>query len=262
MEPSGLLSPRHGTCCHTAVSRVMHISNRRVASTLNMKKKVYEGFSSDEVTDEMLEEASKLFSEKYGVWSSHVRLSKERLRNEYDPSGISSYVRVSVNGHFAGNAFACRWIVDDRTVCWITQLVVHHDCRERGLATGLLNEIKLDGDDVYGVMSSHPAACLAASKAFGNNAESIMKASPVGHVQDAKLRGRLFDSTDTSGLVSSVDTGFFVNHEEPLEALAWVRELMEWPFGELLDGHEFVLILQARRRFRSRSSSARRSGTS
>lgn len=37
-----------------------------------MKKKVYEGFSSDEVTDEMLEEASKLFSEKYGVWSEHA----------------------------------------------------------------------------------------------------------------------------------------------------------------------------------------------
>jgi len=71
-----------------------------------------------------------------------------------------------VNGHLAGNAFACRWSVDGRTICWITQLVVHHDYRERGLATGLLDEVRLDGDDVYGVMSSHPAACLAASRAF------------------------------------------------------------------------------------------------
>ncbi|KAF2841088.1 hypothetical protein M501DRAFT_1002195 [Patellaria atrata CBS 101060] len=260
---------------------------RRGRSTLNMEKKVYETFNSDEVTDEMLEEASKLFSENYGVWGEHaaqlmgkfakagsrVRLSKERLRNEYLPSGISSYVRVSVNGHLAGNAFSCRWSVDGRTICWITQLVVHRAYRERGLAVGLLNETRLDGNDIYGLMSSHPAACLAALKAFGHSfntvslefmkkyAESIMKVSPVTYVRDAKLRGSLFDSKDTNGLVSSVDTGFFVDHEEPLEALALVRESMEWPLGELLDGHEFILILQARRRSRSRSSSAP-SGTS
>jgi hypothetical protein len=50
------------------------------------------------------------------------------------------------------------------------------------------------------------------------------------------------------------------DHEELLEALAWVQESMYWPLGGLLDGHEFILILQARRRFRP--SSARRSMTS
>jgi hypothetical protein len=94
-----------------------------------------------------------------------------------------------------------------------------------------------------------------------DNAESIMKASPVSYVRDAKLKGSLFNSEDTNGLVSCVDSGFFVDHEEPLEALAWVRELMEWPLGELEDGHEFILILQARRRHRSRSSSTGRSST-
>lgn len=164
-----------------------------------MDEKVFQRFDGAKVTDNMLEEASNLFSENYGVWSEHaaqlmgkfakagrsvyaqncasepecllgtpVRLSKERLRNEYLPSGISSYVRVSVNGHLAGNAFACRWSVDGKTICWVTQLVVHRDYRERGLASGLLNEIKLDGDDAYGLISSHPAACLAASKAFGS----------------------------------------------------------------------------------------------
>jgi len=94
------------------------------------------------------------------------------------------------------------------------------------------------------------------------NAERIMKASPVRYVRDAKLRGKLFNLDDTSGLVSSVDTGFYVDHEEPLEALAWVRESIEWPLGELIDGHEFILVIQARRKSRSRSRSAGRSGTS
>ena len=208
---------------------------------------------------------------------SRVRLSKERLRADYLIDGTScSYVRVTVNGQLAGNAFACRWISNYKRVCWVTQLVVHRNYRERGLAVGLLNEIRQDGDDVYGLMSSHPAACLAVAKAFGSQsnitktahsvltsvgsintiridfikewAESIMKASPINYVRDAKLKGRLFAPDDTSGLVSSVDSGFFVDHEEPLEALAWVRESLNWPLGELLDGYEFLVLLEARRR--------------
>jgi len=85
-----------------------------------------------------------------------------------------------------------------------------------------------------------------------------MKASPIRYVRDAKLRGNLFDPEDASGLVSSVDTGFLVDHEEPLEALTWVRESMDWPLGELHDGHEFVLVLEARRRPLSKSRSLSR----
>ena len=76
-----------------------------------------------------------------------------------------------------------------------------------------------------------------------------MKQSPVEYVSDAKLRGELFDADDTSGAISSVDTNFFVDHAEPLEALDRVRQVREWPLGELLDGHEFLLMIETR--FRS-----------
>ncbi len=46
--------------------------------------------------------------------------------------------------------------------------MVHEDYRERGLATMLLNQLRHADDSVYGIMSSHPAACLAAAKAFGS----------------------------------------------------------------------------------------------
>ena len=275
-----------------------------------MDKLLFERFDGSKVTESMLEEASQLFSEHYGVWGeqaaqalgkfanagkvahtdsfisadehkgSHVRLSKERLRAEYLPDDTCSYVKVTVNGCLAGNAFACRWSYDNKTVCWITQLVVHQDFRERGLATSLLNQLRQERDDVYGLMSSHPAACLAAAKAYGSkcippsvvhptlnitgsintvrldfikeHAEDIMKESPIRYVKDAKLRGSLFNPEDASGLVSSVDTGFWVDHTEPLEALTWAREKMDWPLGELIDGHEFLLVMDARRRTRSK----------
>src|SRR4051812_13019826 len=120
-------------------------------------------------------------------------------------------LRVIVDGHLAGNAFACHWAYNVRSLCWITQLVVHRDYRERGLAIGLLNELRQDGDDVYGPMSSHLTACLAAAKVFGSkhtlrtcimnsaltivdainavqlgfmrdHAEAIIKASPINYV--------------------------------------------------------------------------------
>ena len=187
-----------------------------------------------------------------------------------------------MDNSLAGNAFACRWVYNNKTICWVTQLVVHQDYRERGLATGLLNQLKDYNDDIYGLMSSHPAACLAAAKAFGSkrififvmklmlniigsintvrldfikeHAEEIMRVSPIRYVKDAKLRGSVFDPEDASGLVSSVDTGFWVDHTEPTEALAWARDIVDWPLGELHDGHEFLLILEVRRR-RSRSTS-------
>ena len=147
----------------------------------------------------------------------------------------------------------------------------------------LLNQLRHDDDDIYGIMSSHPAACLAAAKAFGSkcisisvinptlnitgsintvrpkfvkeHAERIMRASPIRYVKDAKLRGSLFNPEDASGLVSSVDTGFWIDHTEPLEALAWARDMVDWPLGDLHDGHEFLLVLEARRRTRSTSRS-------
>lgn len=236
-------------------------------------------YDSTNVTDDMLQEAAELFSENYGVWAptaagilgsfakegKHVKMSKNKLRAQCLPKdSVSSYARVVVDGRVVGNAFACRWKFNDRTVCWITQLVVHRDYRERGFAVGLLNVLKED-DDIYGLVSSHPAACVAAARAFGSiisnvnldfikkNAKGIMESSPVSYVRDAQLHGSLFNARETDGSVSSVDTNYYVDHTEPLEALSLVRETFDWPLGELPDGHEFLFLLEAKRRSRSRS---------
>lgn len=98
-----------------------------------------------------------------------------------------------------------------------------------------------------------------------------MASSPVQYVRDAKLRGTLFESSVSQGstnhndeLICCVDAGFFVDHAEPLEALDFARKDYDWPLGELHEGHEFLVILEARRRARSRSISKdredRRSG--
>ncbi|OBT55413.1 hypothetical protein VE04_03610 [Pseudogymnoascus sp. 24MN13] len=216
-----------------------------------MVKRVYETFTPDEVTDDMLRMAATLFNENYGTWGpqSHkpgkpVTLSIGRLREQYLPdTAESSYIRVTVDGNLAGNAFICRKAY-----------------REQGLATSLLRSLREERDDIYGIMSSHPGACLAAGKSFGTTietvpldfirteADAVMKSSPIVYVRDAKLCGTIFDPNDSTGLVSGVNTSFFVSHDEPLEALEVVRGAYKWPLGELSDGCEYLLVLQVKRR--------------
>ncbi|KAK2036412.1 hypothetical protein LZ31DRAFT_536413 [Colletotrichum somersetense] len=251
---------------------------RRKASAETMAKLV-SNFKGEQVTEAMLKDAAKLFSENYGVWGnrgpgkpgSRVKMGADRLRAQCLPDGSSStYVTVSINGVLAGNAFACRWEHAGRQVCWVTQLVVHSDYRERRLATTLLLTLIDDDDDVFGIMSSHPAACKALAKAVGdirfsevsmdfarNYAAGVLKASPVNYIRNAKLCGSLFNSDDTTGMVSGVDSNFYVDHGEPLEALAWFKEDGNWPLGELPDGHEFLFLVEKSHRRRSRSASSR-----
>ncbi|EKD15576.1 uncharacterized protein L3040_009096 [Drepanopeziza brunnea f. sp. 'multigermtubi'] len=168
----------------------------------------------------------------------------ERKRNSpvvFAKQGVV-YVRAIVDGKLAGNAFAFRWTTGEKNVLWITQLLVDRSYRERGIARRLLDHLVEVDIDIYGLMSSHPAACVAAARIFATSigtilldctrrsAEKVMKSSPVPYVKDAKLRGSVFDPYDTSGLISSVDTGFFVDHTEPLEALGRVKQITTCPF--------------------------------
>lgn len=187
------------TCSTPSEDSAFHHSRLQVTAyrLLYMMSQTYEKYSADQVTPAMLEDAALLFNEHYGTWGtdpsssistgkkgtlrkhilfqgtkhrtgSPVKLSRDRLKKEYLPDNARcSYVTVTIGSRLAGNAFACRWSCDGLVVCWVTQLVIHKEFRERGLAGSLLNALRESTDGAYGLMSSHPAACLAAAKAFG-----------------------------------------------------------------------------------------------
>ncbi|KAH8743623.1 hypothetical protein F5883DRAFT_592349 [Diaporthe sp. PMI_573] len=253
---------------------------RRGKSTKTMAK-VITTHEGKKVTAAMLEDAANLFSDNYGIWGdkgpgkpgSRVKMSADRLRAQCLPEGSrSTYIMVTVEGVLAGNAFACRWEYEGRQVCWVTQLVVHSDYRERRLASSLLSALIDNDDDILGIMSSHPAACKALVKSVGElrfaelpldfaaaHAVGVMSASPVSYIKDAKVCGRLFEAQDTSGMICGVNSNFYVDHAEPLEALSEFQEDGNWPLGDLSDGHEFLLLLDKPHRRRSRSASSQRS---
>lgn len=103
-------------------------------------------------------------------------MSARRLREEYLPDGArSSYVCIHVDDNFRGHAFASRWTYRGRQVCWVTQLVVHRDFRQRRLETSLLEKLRKRDDEIFGIMSSHPAALIAISKACGSRYPSVAR---------------------------------------------------------------------------------------
>ncbi|KAH7162634.1 hypothetical protein B0J13DRAFT_15420 [Dactylonectria estremocensis] len=235
--------------------------------------------SREEVTDDMLVKAASLFSDNYGVWSKaakrdraygkpsgRVRMTSARLRNQCLPEDSdSAYVQVTIDGVMAGHAFVCRWKYQGRNVLWVTQLVVQSEFRERGIATSLLANCLDKNDDVFGIMSSHPAACKALGKAFGStpiaeismdfaekHAAGVLGGSPVQYIRDAELCGSLFDPNDSTGLIMGVNSKFYVDHHEALEALESLRKGgWPWPLGELPEGHEFMFLFERPQRRRS-----------
>ncbi|QPG95294.1 hypothetical protein C2857_000027 [Epichloe festucae Fl1] len=95
----------------------------------------------------------------------------------------------------------------------------------------LMRQAKPDSDDVYGIMSSHPYACVAAAAAFvvgieevstdfiRQHSDAIMQQSPTPYNKAANDSGSLFGKDMLSGLISGVHTEFFVEHDEPRQAL-------------------------------------------
>lgn len=114
-----------------------------------------------------------------------------------------------------------------------------------------------DKDYAVGILSSHPFSISAVARTFGNGSEDvdldvmrleardIMASCPVAYVKDAKLRGALFEDEPEEGTISCADTQFWVDHQEPDEALNTIKDKrIRWPFGCLPEGHEYLLLVK------------------
>jgi hypothetical protein len=214
-----------------------------------------------DITPEIISSAALFFSENYGVWKdrSRVKMSPARLQRMILPNDARNQCILAIkDGKVVGHVFGCRWNHNDRRMCWITQLVVDQQSRRQGIAISMLRKLHEEEQiHIVGILSSHPAAIRAALRAFGHGLEDvdlettrstavgIMASCPVGYVNTAKVHGSLFDDTVNGSCVSSAYTGFYVDHTEPLEALEQVRqEGHMWPFGELPEGNEFLVLLE------------------
>lgn len=96
------------------------------------------------------------------------------------------------------------------------------------------------------------------------HAQNVLAACPVGYVSSAKLRGAVFTDREgvthggatqegrtqdegmkqEEGTVCVADSGFWVDHTEPVAVLACVREEREWPLGKLPEGCGWLVLVE------------------
>ncbi|KAK0455319.1 uncharacterized protein EV420DRAFT_1644958 [Desarmillaria tabescens] len=208
-----------------------------------------------DITDAHVAACTDLFGAHYGVWSSRAAEQNPHLK----PAHTTLALCTLNDGTLVGHAFATQWNYSNGLVSWVTQLVVHSKHRRRGIATMLLHMLRNgSGSSAFGLVSSHPGACIALS-AIGDrhwinnidldfirhNTPGMLSATPVDYLKDAQLRGLLFEERPIAGTISSIDTKFYVNRDEPLAVLkAHVASSGSWPLGELLEGHEFLIVVK------------------
>ncbi|KAJ7070540.1 hypothetical protein C8F01DRAFT_1313116 [Mycena amicta] len=204
-----------------------------------------------DVSDETLKLCGKLFSENYGVWNAEVtaplrpgarvKMNAKKLREQCLSKPEDSVLALCT--------------ADDVV---ITQLVVSSAYRRRSIATSLLGMIPTSLCTAMGLVSSHPASCLALAKRARANirkpdlsfikrtAPLILDTTPIDYIKTAQLHGSLFeDQGSQNGTICSVFTDFPVDHAEPLTVLrAWESaQDMAWPLGALAEGHEYLVIV-------------------
>ncbi|KAI0352901.1 hypothetical protein OH77DRAFT_1408106 [Trametes cingulata] len=228
---------------------------------------VFEVLEGPDITDEHLKTCAKLFSENYGIWApdapfplkpgARVRMSPAKLRQEcFSESRNTLIVRCSAQGEHIGHAVVTKWRYKEGSVGWVTQLVVHGHYRRRHIATTMLRQLKgypwIDDVTIMGIASSHPAACNSVVNLFNGDmrhvdlefitqhAEGIVACAPVTFLKNAPL-GSAFHGVP--GGSYSANTGFFVDHAEPLQILQSYVEEDKWPFGELPNGYEFLVLV-------------------
>ncbi|KAI0309333.1 hypothetical protein OF83DRAFT_1072201 [Amylostereum chailletii] len=223
-----------------------------------------------DVTQDQLQACARLFSQNYGVWGPKASKVNEYLKHgarvKMTPSKLKSHWCLGVPGctilatchaeeELVPHAFATTWDVGLGKIGWVTQLVVRQDYRQQGIATFLLGRLKQSQHTAFGLASSHPAACKALVKLahtniqdvdlefIKGNADAILQSTSIDYLKTAQLRGSLFEQNPVDATaVSSAFTEFYVDHDEPLDALKRCKG--NWPLGSLIEGHEFFLVLK------------------
>lgn len=206
--------------------------------------------------DETIKKCSKLFSEHYGQWSKenplgltgNVKLSESRIRDLLCREDTCLYYAVDIiTNDLVGYAIALRTRIKHYGVfSWVTQLVVHTDHRNKGIAKKLLFSIwGLSNDYAWGIITSNPYAVRALEKATRRRSIPIRIKKKIDTIIDIGSKNISYINESTKYVIDNdhakVDTRFYVSHDSITEKLMKViSEEKPWLLGELDEGWEWI----------------------
>lgn len=218
-----------------------------------MEKIVYSWIPGNiaKLDDDLVNKCSFLYSNHYGEWSKkaknkgRVKLTADRIK-EWIENPNSAIYYAKIENELIGYAIAIQLKVQNYgTVSWVTQLVVHSDFRNKGIAKNLLYTIwGLTDHFAWGICSANPYAIRALEKATRRRSipERIKK-------NERKLKKIGYENLpyinkNTEIVInekkSIIDTKFFVSHDDVKQKIDKVTtDDSPWLLGDLNEGEEW-----------------------
>ncbi|MDO9019770.1 MAG: bifunctional N-acetyltransferase/class I SAM-dependent methyltransferase [Deltaproteobacteria bacterium] len=209
----------------------------------------YDWRSGDHLDDALLAECSELFSMHYGVWGAsgprpgkQISLSPSKVREFVPSPGWAVLARRG--GELVGYALGIRKTIDGfGTMDWVTQLVVHTEHRNRGVATQLLFTFWGFSDHAaWGLVTTNPYAVRALEHITHRRCDLAVIGERLAEIRAAGegipyAKDRPIEVT---GARSVIDTAFFISHEKLPDKLRRVKESAPWQLGEIAEGEEWL----------------------
>ncbi|KYF85883.1 hypothetical protein BE20_13435 [Sorangium cellulosum] len=211
----------------------------------------YEYFwkSGVDMDEAQLEECSALFSEHYGLWGRHherhgqrIRLGAKRLRG-FLPEG-SWALLARHRGALIGHAFGVRVDIPERGVVdWVTQLVVHAEHRNRGVAKDLLlTFFGFSNHFAWGLVTSNPFAVRALERITHRRCVPREIETNLDVVTTVGERiGYVHRSPTTVDAAQSIiNTKFHIDLTNLPGKLQKASERTPWLLGQIQEGEEWL----------------------
>ncbi len=206
---------------------------------------LYKNISTLDLSDDQLEQCSRLFSENYGNYSSrssvrpgqNVKMPVGYYRRNYINENFSVALAM-LDNEIVGQAFYIRKNYPNIGIMtWIVQLVVNRNYRKQGIASRLLKSIwGFSNDYAWGLATANPCTVKTLESA------TMRKCSPAfieEHLKEISLIGKdigfvkdgSLEVTDNSSQINShfdVDNSSFDGKEEFEERLGALKPGREW----------------------------------
>lgn len=211
----------------------------------------YRNIECKKMTEEDIENTSKLFSENYGIWSvkseinpgKRVTLKPTRIRKEFVDKPDRYVSMVFCNNKLVGHAFYMRRTVQkSKKITWILQLVVDKNHRGNNIGTKLLHSIfGLSDSFACGLYTSNPMTVKALENATFRHIDINKTTKNIQFLKEAAYD--LFEDTDWIDNYHNgvVNTKFFVDHSLLSSNIEKVYPTGSFPFKkELNEGCEWL----------------------
>ena len=202
---------------------------------------------------ELVESMADLYSTQYGIWGSqgprpgqHVKLTAERIRNDWLSADHSRLVWATAFGKLIGYAIAVQTHMPGYgMVSWVTQLVVDEEHRHSDVGKTLLFTIWQFTDHfAWGLITASPYAIRALEKATRRRCSPARIAEHRDAITSLGTHVVPYVESSTPTIITSsesrIDTSFFLDHSGLQEMLLRAQGVNKpWSMGPLQEGWEW-----------------------